>query len=59
MQMVRTAVFVLAVSAAFGATAAEISWTNPAGGDATVGANWSGGKAPGATDSALFNLAGA
>ena len=58
MQMVRTAVFVLSIGAALAASAAEISWNNPAGGSAAVGGNWQGGKVPGAADTALFGLPG-
>ncbi|MFO0899223.1 MAG: hypothetical protein U0836_17495 [Pirellulales bacterium] len=56
--MVRTAVFVLLVGATLAASAAEISWNNPAGGSAAVGGNWLGGKVPGIADSALFGLPG-
>src|SRR5690349_2808091 len=58
MQMVRTAVFVLLVGAALAASAADISWNNPAGGSAAVGGNWLGGKVPGVGDTALFGLPG-
>jgi hypothetical protein len=36
--------------------AAEVEWTNPAGGDFTEGSDWSGGSAPGAGDNAVFDL---
>src|SRR5258706_1416919 len=40
------------------AGAATITWANPAGGNWSVGANWSGGV-PGSADSVLFGNAGA
>jgi fibronectin-binding autotransporter adhesin len=37
------------------AHAADVSWTNPAGGDWAVGANWSTGSMPSASDTAVFD----
>lgn len=37
------------------ALAADVPWTNPAGGDWNVGANWSGGSVPSASDTAVFD----
>jgi hypothetical protein len=40
------------------ATAADVTWTNAAGGTFSDGGNWSGGSAPGISDSADFDLSG-
>jgi len=36
---------------------AQIHWTNTGGGDFNTGANWAGGKVPGAGDDAIINAA--
>src|SRR5579872_6147507 len=38
--------------------AADITWTNPAGGSFSDGANWTGGSPPGTADNADFELPG-
>jgi T5SS/PEP-CTERM-associated repeat protein len=40
------------------AEASVIAWSNPAGGSADIGGNWTGGVAPGAADTAQFLTAG-
>jgi T5SS/PEP-CTERM-associated repeat protein len=54
--MVRTAVFVLAIGSSLLLRAAEIPWANPVGGSVSVGANWTGGKVPGAADTGILGL---
>ena len=47
-----------ASSAAFDVTAAVVRWTNTSGGLWSVVSNWDTGRVPGATDTAVIDLAG-